>query len=241
MKPIIIIGFDVIYFSKEVDLKLDPLFGEDQLENIKRRFRLKVYAENIPQLQKTYQLQGMIYNEIVTLQCTIQHFYEASQLDWDTNEPIYESLVPKIGDIMYFKWCDLYYEVLNVKEFAEGTTFLSSPITYTFNLRVWRNSHENVDEMNTNTDDMSHLRSYVELGETFNLANDFGKHDGANELNPNERKVVEKDYNPDSTSEVKSDGDILAINDNLEEPLQKQILYNKQDEGKERIDPFDGW
>jgi hypothetical protein len=139
-------GFEVYYFVKEHDTKFDPLYGEDQLENVKRRFALQVYTDNVPQLQKQYQLQGMIYTETVTVQCTIQHFLEASKYDWKTENPnAYDSIVPKIGDLMYFKYSDLYYEVINVKDFAEGTTFLSTPITYQFILRVWRNSHENVD------------------------------------------------------------------------------------------------
>jgi hypothetical protein len=207
------------------------------LENVKRRFALQVYAENIPQLQKQYQLQGMIYTEIVEVQCTIQHFAEASRYDWKTENPTaYDSIVPKIGDLMYFKYSDLYYEVLNVKDFAEGTTFLSTPITYKFSLRVWRNSHENVDELNVNDDNMEHLRSYVELGETFNVDYDMGKH---------ENEEVHPEYSPTPTSVVKSSGDKLAINDNLKEKEQDQAIYHPEnDENKKeyyRIDPFDGW
>jgi hypothetical protein len=208
-------GIAVEYFVKEHDTKFDPLLGEDQLENISRRFSLQVYAENIPNLQKQYQLQGMIYTEIITVQCTIQHFNEASRYDWKTENPIaYDPILPKIGDLMYFKYSDLYYEVLNVKEFAEGTNFLSTPITYTFSLRVWRNSHENVDEMNVNDDNMEHLRSYVELGETFNVEHDMGEHTGAHELNPAAANVEEHpEYNPSPTSQVAASGDILSIND----------------------------
>ena len=240
-------GLSVYYFVKEHDTKFDPLLGEDQLENIKRRFALQVYAENVPQLQKQYQLQGMIYTEIVEVQCTIQHFAEASRYDWKTENPTaYDSIVPKIGDLMYFKYSDLYYEVLNVKDFAEGTTFLSTPITYKFSLRVWRNSHENVDELNVNDDNMEHLRSYVELGETFNVEHDMVEHTAANKLNTNAgMQEIHKDYVPDQTSVVKSQGDILAINDNLKEKEQAQAVYDPNtDESKKdltRIDPFDGW
>ena len=240
-------GLSVYYFVKEHDTKFYPLLGEDQLENIKRRFALQVYAENVPQLQKQYQLQGMIYNEIVEVQCTIQHFAEASRYDWKTENPTaYDSIVPKIGDLMYFKYSDLYYEVLNVKDFAEGTTFLSTPITYKFSLRVWRNSHENVDELNVNDDNMEHLRSYVELGETFNVEHDMEEHTAANKLNPNAgMQEIHKDYVPDQTSVVKAQGDILAINDNLQEKEQAQAVYDQStDESKKdlpRIDPFDGW
>jgi len=219
-------GFEVYYFVKEHDTKFDPLYGEDQLENVKRRFALQVYTDNVPQLQKQYQLQGMIYTETVTVQCTIQHFAEASKYDWKTENPnAYDSIVPKIGDLMYFKYSDLYYEVINVKDFAEGTTFLSTPITYQFILRVWRNSHENVDELNVNDDNMEHIRSYVELGETFNVDMDLGKHSP-------DQTIVTPEQKPHSTVEAK--GDALSINDTVKwENLRKSknndamdVLYN---------------
>ena len=65
---------------------------------------------------------------------------------------MYEPEVPKIGDIVYIEYSDTYYEVVNVKEFAEQTTFLSTPITYTFKLRVWHNNHDDVDVNNLNDD-----------------------------------------------------------------------------------------
>ena len=56
---------------------------------------------------------------------------------------------------------------------------------------------------------------------------------------------IHKDYVPDQTSVVKAQGDILAINDNLQEKEQAQAVYNPStDEAKKdlpRIDPFDGW
>ena len=147
---------------------------------------------------------------------------------------------------MYFKYSDLYYEVLNVKQFAEGSTFLSTPITYKFSLRVWRNSHETVDEMNVNDDNMEHLRSYVELGETFNVDYDMGKHDEAHAINPDAANVeVHPEYDPTPTSIVKASGDKLAINDTIERETLKNsknadamdVLYNP-DKEKEHTDDF---
>ena len=56
-----------------------------------------------------------------------------------------------------------------VKEFAEGSTFLTAPITYYFHLRVWRNNYDFVDKNNVNPDKMEDLRQYTELAETFKL------------------------------------------------------------------------
>jgi hypothetical protein len=154
-------GFEVQYYLKNIDTKKDRLYGEDPLANVERRFLLKMYTDSIPSMQKQYELQGMIYSEIITCQCTVQHFYEASQLSYPDMKNIYEAEVPKIGDIVYIEYSDTYYEVINVKEYAEQITFLSTPITYTFKLRVWHNNHEDVDNLNVNNDPMDEFRKYA--------------------------------------------------------------------------------
>lgn len=228
-------GLTVQYYIKEIDTKHDRLYGEDPLENVVRRFPLKMYADSVPAMQKTYTLQGMEYQEILTCQCTIQHFMEASQLEWDTNELVYNSEVPKIGDIVYVEYSEMFYEVINVKAFADGTTFLSSPITYTFTLRVWKNSHEFVDQMNVNPDNMDELRHFAELDETFDLNDTLGD-------------------NCTKTSHVGTECDQLEINtvlpkdvdkkgeptDNVNSHVEYKYPEPKKDNPK-YIDPFDGW
>lgn len=162
-------GFEVQYYLKDINTKIDREYGEDPLHNVERRFKLQMYTDSIPTMQKEYQIQGMVYPEILTCQCTIQHFYEASQLSYPDMQNIYEPEVPKIGDIVYIEYSDTYYEVVNVKEFAEGSTFLTAPITYYFHLRVWRNNYDFIDKNNVNPDKMEDLRQYTELAETFKL------------------------------------------------------------------------
>lgn len=179
-------GFEVDYYVKQISTKRDRLFGEDPLQNIVRRFRLSVYAEKIPNLQKKYQLQGMLYEELIEVQATIAHFNEASQYDYDRTKIKYEMYKPKIGDLMYFKFNDKYYEIINVKSFGESSTFLGTAITYTFTLRIWKNNHEDVDVMKQNDDDMP-IEKFTSLAEAFDIEN--------------------------KTSEVTSNSDILAVND----------------------------
>jgi hypothetical protein len=179
-------GFEIDYYVKQISTKRDRLLGEDPLENIVRRFRLSVYADKIPNLQKKYQLQGMLYEEVFEVQATIAHFNEASQYDYDRTAIKYEMYKPKIGDLMYFKFNDKYYEIINVKSFGENTAFLGTPITYTFTLRIWKNNHEDVDIMNQNDDDMP-IEKFTSLAETFDIEN--------------------------KTSEVESHADILSVND----------------------------
>ena len=229
-------GFKVQYFIKEMNLKRDPLMGEDPLENIVRRFELNMYAESMPSMQKQYELQGMVYTEIITCMCSIAHFDEASQIDYDDKSAKYPSYIPKIGDIIYMYYNGIYYEVINVKKFAEGSTFLGAPITYQFSLRVWRNNHEFVDADNVNTDNMDDFRSYAELGETFNL-------DTKTETN-------------DKTSVVDASSDMLSINKTIEQdtvdgtqngkPMDNvnshvQYVPKVPVDQKTDIDPFSGW
>lgn len=227
-------GFEVQYYLKSIETDKDQLYGEDPLHNVERRFKLQLYTSNIPTMQKNYELQGMVYQELINCQCTIQHFYEASQLSYPDMQNIYEPEVPKIGDIVYVEYSDTYYEVVNVKEFAESSTFLAVPMTYTFILRVWRNNHEFVDEQNVNPDKMDEFRKYAELAETFNLDTSTST--------------------TDKTTEVSHESDMLATNEDVKKDVDKNnkpkdnvnshVVY-KSDEIKEDnpayFDPFGGW
>lgn len=227
-------GFEVQYYLKSIETDKDQLYGEDPLHNVERRFKLQLYTSNIPTMQKNYELQGMVYQELINCQCTIQHFYEASQLSYPDMQSIYEPEVPKIGDIVYVEYSDTYYEVVNVKEFAESSTFLAVPMTYTFILRVWRNNHEFIDEQNVNPDKMDEFRKYAELAETFNLDTSTST--------------------TDKTTEVSHESDMLATNEDVKKDVDKNnkpkdnvnshVVY-KSDEIKEDnpayFDPFGGW
>lgn len=228
-------GFQVQYYVKDIKTKIDRLYGEDPLENVKRRFVLQMYTDQIPSLQKQYELQGMIYTEIITCQCTIQHFYEASQLSYPGLEPQYEPIEPKIGDVIYIEYSDMYYEIVNVKAFGDGSTFLSTPITWTFSLRVWRNNHDDVDLYSENDDNMDEFRHYNELAETFNL-----------DINENNE--------PPRISEVSTESDILSINEDIKKDVDQDnkpqdnvashVIYKPTEEKTDNpafYDPFDGW
>ena len=228
-------GFEVEYYIKQISTKRDKLYGEDALENIVRRFKLSVYTTEVPQMQKQYQLQGMYYTDVVQLQCTIQHFKEASVLDYMTNTAKYAEYYPKIGDLMYFPWNKTFYEIVNVKTFSDGSTFLSVPITFEFILKVWKPSHEDVDIMQKNEDKMPEVSGLASLGEALDI-----------ELNG--VKVVSADLvdkvkgRPFSTS-----GDVLAINNSLNGLDAKyrngksinEPIYRKSDFTNDVFDPFE--
>lgn len=224
-------GLEVLYYVKNIDTKIDRLYGEDPLENIERRFKLQMYTESIPTMQKQYDLQGMIYNEIITCQCTIQHFYEASQLTYPDLEDMYEPIEPRIGDIVYMQYSDTYYEVINVKPFAEQSTFMSTPITYTFSLRIWHNNHEDVND--NIADPMNEIRHFTELAETFDLPDD-PKEDKDGYIAP------ESDILSNNT-DLKNDKDIF---DEPKDNVPTHVNYADKEikeENPQYYDPFGGW
>lgn len=215
-------GFEVDYLVKEISTKRDKIFGEDPLENIIRRFRLDVYAEELPKLSKSYQLQGMLYEEVVVIFATIAHFSEASQYTYDRSEIKYDIYTPKIGDLMYFKYSDKYYEIVNVKKYASDTTFLASPIIYTFTLRIWKNNHEDVG-LKSQDGDVMPIKEFTDLAETFDLEN--------------------------NTSTVEANSDILAVNHFVRgldtkdpwNPEEVMIPSGSRVRDMSIDDPFNGW
>ncbi len=168
-------GLECQYFIYKFDTSKDPIFGEDSTREIIRRFIISVYSPTLPTFQKTYQLQGMIYEEMFSVQTTIKHFKEASQYSYaeNVNDRIikFQPIEPSIGDLIYFNKIDLYYEIINVKKFASDSTFLTIPITYEFILRVWRNDQQSINSIDS--DNMEHLAEYQKLSDCLEVNTDL--------------------------------------------------------------------
>lgn len=169
-------GMECQYYMYRFDTSKDPIFGEDPTREIIRRFVFTVYSSNLPTFQKNYEIQGMIYEEMFTVQATIAHFKEASRYSYNPNVklrlPVYQSIEPAIGDLIYFDKINIYYEIINVKKFATDSTFLTTPITYEFILRVWRNDQQDTNPEDKN-DKMEDLIDYQKLSDVLGVNNDL--------------------------------------------------------------------
>jgi hypothetical protein len=231
-------GFTVEYYVKQISTKRDKIYGEDALENIVRRFKLSVYTDNVPHMEKHYMIQGMTYTDIVHLQCSIQHFKEASVRTFITNEIAYEEYYPKIGDLMYFPWNKTFYEIINVKTFSDGSSFLTTPITFEFIVKVWKPSHEDVNLMHQTKDgdEMQEINTIASLGEVFDI-----------DLNGEQKKYVADHVDEEKKVPFSTSGDILAINNSLnglDKGLSKEksindIIYRNNDLDDAIFDPFE--
>lgn len=187
-------GLKVDYYIKKISTKRDKLLGEDPLESIVRRFKLDMWTENVPSLQKSYQLQGMLYEEYIHIYCTITHFHEASQYNENRTKILFPEYTPKIGDLIQFTYNEIYYEVINVKDYGQNSTFLAVPITYEFILRQWKNDHSDVEDQNLPISDVTNL------GKIFNLDQEKVNPDG-DILNANQT-VTDKDQTGDNHPEL---------------------------------------
>lgn len=148
----------------------------------------------------------MTYTDIVHLQCTIQHFKEASVLPFNPSIDNfrYEEYYPRIGDLMYFPWNKTFYEVINVKTFSEGSSFLTVPVTFEFIVKVWKPSHEDVDIMNKNPDAMQEINTVASLGEVFDI-----------ETTGKQKKCVADHVDKEEKLPFSTSGDVLSVNNSL--------------------------
>lgn len=138
-------GLKLVYYKVEhgPDRDLysgyDRVFGEDTLELISRAFYFKGYLEQLPPNVRTYQIQGIWGQDIVTLYVARGSFeYYSTYGESERNTPnTYAAMkTPSIGDIVYIPNNDMFYEILDVKEFSEAFGLASH--TWTITMRVWK-------------------------------------------------------------------------------------------------------
>lgn len=127
----------------------DRIFGEDTLELISRAFYFKGYMEQIPSNVRSYQIQGIWGEDIITIYVAREAFkYYSTYGGADRNTPeTYEAMTtPYIGDIVYLPNNDTFYELLDVKEFTEAFGLASH--TWTITARVWKDRKLTIDNEN---------------------------------------------------------------------------------------------
>lgn len=149
-------GLKLTYYKIKEDLKRDVVYGEDQLRYIERSWYFDGYVNSIPPNVRTYELQGIWGEDLVTVYCGIAAFnYFSTYGESDKNTPeIYDKVEPCIGDIIYFQANDMFYEIRDVKYYDEAFGMKSH--TYTLSLKVYKDMKVTIDTSNptlSNTSD----------------------------------------------------------------------------------------
>lgn len=131
-------GLKLQYYAVSHDLERDKMFGEDQLRDILRSWYFVGYCNSIPPNVRSYQLQGIWGEDTLTLYVGKGAFnYWSKYGGPDKNTPdVYDTWVPKIDDIVYMSYNNMFYQVRDVKYWDEPFGLKSH--TYTLTLKVYK-------------------------------------------------------------------------------------------------------
>lgn len=145
-------GVPMYYYP--VSINSDKVFGEDNSRVVQRRFDFMAYYELPAEVRQTG-IMGISYTDNFPIYISIMHFNHVSRCNVSgTYTPDFYTIpvIPKIGDIVYAKYNQTLYIVLNVK--TEIDMFLQGKHSYTIQLEVFKDkSYLFSDEMKTLTDD----------------------------------------------------------------------------------------
>lgn len=141
-------GAQFVYYKVSENLKRDKILGEDQLQVVERAFNIIGYMDQIPPNVRTYQLQGIWGEDVLTCYVGVTAFkYWSTYGEADRNTPqVYDDFQPRIGDIVYLQANDTFYEIRDVKYYQEA--FGLSSHTYTLTLRVYKDTKLTIDNTN---------------------------------------------------------------------------------------------
>lgn len=133
-------GLQAVYYKVSENLKRDKIFGEDQLQSIERAFNFMMYTEQLPPNVRSYHIQGIWGEDVLTVFVGRTAFkYWSTYGGSDRNTPqVYDDFEPRIGDVVYLPQNDTFYEIRDVKYYQEAFGLQSH--TYTLTLRVYKDT-----------------------------------------------------------------------------------------------------
>lgn len=124
-----------IYYPTTYNIIYDRVFKEDRNKFIIRGFSAMGYIDDIPSNHKTWNIEGIIGQDIVRAYFSIAHFKDVSTYQ-NNDQNVYPKYSPQVGDICYLTPNSMFYEVINVKTTVEQ--FLNRSHNYELTLRVFR-------------------------------------------------------------------------------------------------------
>lgn len=131
-------GMKFQYYAITYNLDRDQMWAEDQLRWVTRSWYFDGYVNSIPPNVRSYQLQGIWGEDVITVYAGIPSFdYFSTYGGSDKNTPeVYDVWKPKIGDVIYLPYNNMFYDIRDVKYFDEA--FGLRPHTYTLTCKVYK-------------------------------------------------------------------------------------------------------
>ena len=121
-----------------VSISADKIFGEDNLRVVQRRFDFMSYYDLPAEIRQTG-IMGITYTETFPIYVSVMHFNNVSRrnVSGDYLPGVYTfPTIPKIGDVVYAKYNQTLYNIINVK--TEIDMFLQGKHTYTLILEIFK-------------------------------------------------------------------------------------------------------
>ena len=150
-------GLECEYFVVDFDKTKDPLFAEDTNQAIIRGFDFSGYTKLTQELENQTMF-GLWGNDDLLLEISQMHFETASTLHYQSyvDDPdqekrhydgtaVYDSMVPRSGDLFKLKYNDRYYEVTDVRQ--SKNQFRLDQHTWTVFARVYMNKNYQIEQV----------------------------------------------------------------------------------------------
>lgn len=207
-------GLKLLYYKVSLDTQKDEIYGEDTLHMIERSFYFNGYVEQIPPNVRTYQLEGIWGEDVITMYVGKTAFkYWSTYGGEDKNTPeVFDDIEPRIGDVIYFEVNDTFYEIRDVKNWSDA--FGLAQHTYTITLKVYKDTKMTID---TDNETLKNINDPIYKVASSKIREAEPMHD---DLSIN--RYLE---------EITKEGGTEAMNP----------LWEDRSQGEKRIDPFDGW
>ena len=151
-------GVCMNYYITTFDLNYDKIWGEDNDRKFVRRFPIMAYF-TMPREEKLWSKFGIEGMDTFSMFVSKSHFKDASTFDPSTNQmSVYDSYVPKVGDIIMSEYNEYIYEISEVKEEA-GLYIHSKQHLWEFVVRPFKD--RNIELSGTTSGTMSSIKDYV--------------------------------------------------------------------------------
>lgn len=165
-------GIKCSYYKVSENLVRDKLYGEDPLRIIERSWYFMGYVESLPPNVRTYQLQGIWGEDVVTMYASIGAFnYYSTYGGYDKNTPeVNPESEPKISDIIYIEANNTFYRIVDVKYWSEP--FGLAKHTYTLTLKVYKDDKWTIntsDPTLSNREDPIYTVAQADIHEQYNI------------------------------------------------------------------------
>lgn len=154
------------YIITSYNLMYDRIFKEDNNRRFERRFKFMSYFD-LPKETRNFSNAGIGWLDVFHIYISKRHFNVASKIDYTTNQQVYNSYIPRVGDLLETEYNNVFYEIISVKDQEEQ--FLQHQHSWDLVVKVMRDKSFSFNTSTSAT--MQDLSQYVDKTDIFDIGN----------------------------------------------------------------------